>query len=90
MEIEISPIAECKNCAHYSAYYENSSGCYYRKLQIGFCGKQLKQKRQIDYCDSFENLIRTKVCRREKLLSALEKSLNSINCIAEALSKDEK
>jgi len=79
----------CKNCTHYSNFFVNQHGYQYRKLHLGICYKNLKQLLDsAEPCDNFKHLTEHKDNRKDKLLKALEKALNSINSIAHFLTND--
>jgi len=81
-------IQNCKNCTYYSSYYKQWSDCYSR-LNHGFCSKHEKPKIQNETCGNFKSGEQKEKRREERLFSSLERSLESINQIAQILKEKE-
>ena len=82
-------VQKCKNCAFYSAYYNQTSSCY-NKLNHGFCRKQQGPKKQVDTCENFNNKEQREKSKEKMRLENLDRALEAINDIALILKEKEK
>ena len=89
METKTTSTAQCGNCIHYLSYYMSDNGCSFKKLHHGFCGKYIRKRNQSYICDNFDCKTNYEIIRKDNLITMLEQSLTSINCIAEVLTKTE-
>ena len=80
---------QCKNCFRFCYFYSNLGALGYKKLHRGFCRKHFVDKKECaKACDDFICAKEQHASRKASLLAALEKSLHSINCIAEILTME--